>query len=111
MRITEIDGIQFAAVPVDLDAAAMKQISFDLAAQHKGLCLVLGAQVGEKALLSIYIDKEIAATKGLSASKMIRELGVHIQGGGGGQDFFATAGGKNPAGIPQALEAAKALLN
>jgi alanyl-tRNA synthetase len=111
MRITEIDGIQFAAVPVDLDAAAMKQISFDLAAQHKGLCLVLGAQVGEKALLSIYIDKEIAATKGLSASKMIRELGSYIQGGGGGQDFFATAGGKNPAGIPQALEAAKALFN
>ena len=110
-RITEIDGIQFAAVPVDLDAAAMKQISFDLAAQHKGLCLVLGAQVGEKALLSIYIDKEIVATKGLSASKMIRELGSHIQGGGGGQDFFATAGGRNPAGIPQALEAAKALFN
>src|SRR6056300_1877962 len=96
MRITEIDGIQFAAVPVDLDAAAMKQISFDLAAQHKGLCLVLGAQVGEKALMSIYIDKEIAAKKGLSASKMIRELGSHIQGGGGGQDFYATAGGKNP---------------
>jgi alanyl-tRNA synthetase len=109
MRITEIDGIQFAAVPVDLDAAAMKQISFDLAAQHKGLCLVLGAQMGEKALMSIYIDKEIAAKKGLSASKMIRELGSHIQGGGGGQDFYATAGGKNPEGIPQALEAAKAL--
>ena len=59
--------------------------------------------------MSIYIDKEIAAKKGLSASKMIRELGSHIQGGGGGQDFYATAGGKNPEGIPQALEAAKAL--
>jgi alanyl-tRNA synthetase len=47
----------------------------------------------------------------MDAGKVVRELGQYIQGGGGGQAFFATAGGKNPAGIPQALSAAKDLIS
>ena len=110
MKLAPKSGFNFAAIQVDLDAAAMKQISFDLAAAHPNLFLVLGAESDGKALLSIYIDKKGVAEKGLNASKMIRELGTHISGGGGGQDFFATAGGKNPAGISAALEAAAQLI-
>ena len=69
--------------------------------------MLFGAENDGKAILSCYISKELVAEKGLNAGQVVRELGKHIQGGGGGQPFFATAGGKNPSGIAQALEEAK----
>ena len=60
-----------------------------------------------QALLSCYISKELVASQNLNAGTVVRELGKHIQGGGGGQPFFATAGGKNPAGIDKAIEEVK----
>ncbi len=108
--LKDINGVQFAAVATALDAAEMKSLSFELAAQHKNLFLVLASNAGGKALLSIYIDKHLATERNYDASVMVRELGKHIQGGGGGQAFFATAGGKDPHGISKALEAAQGLL-
>ena len=63
-----------------------------------------------QAILSCYISKSLVSEKSLDAGKVVRELGKFIQGGGGGQPFFATAGGKNPEGIPQALSASKELI-
>jgi alanyl-tRNA synthetase len=108
--LKDINGVQFAAVATALDATEMKSISFELAAQYKNLFLVLASNAGGKALLSIYIDKHLAAERNYDASVMVRELGKHIQGGGGGQAFFATAGGKDPQGIHKALEMAKGLI-
>jgi len=48
--------------------------------------------------------------KGMDASKLIREIATEVQGGGGGQKFYATAGGKNPAGIENAIKKAKSLI-
>ena len=62
-------------------------------------------------MLSCYISKELVASKNLNAGTIVRELGKHIQGGGGGQPFFATAGGKNPAGINEALDKVKAYIS
>ncbi|MCL6267801.1 alanine--tRNA ligase [Flagellimonas myxillae] len=102
-ELKDINGIQFLAKQVELDAAGIKDLAFEIGGQIDNLFLLLGAEKDGKALLSCYISKELASNKGLNAGTIVRELGKHIQGGGGGQPFFATAGGKNPAGIPSAL--------
>ena len=78
---------------------------------QENLFLLFGTEQKGKALLSCYISKELATSENLNAGTIVRELGKFIQGGGGGQPFFATAGGKNPAGIKEALEKAKEYLN
>lgn len=109
-KISTKNGINFLIEEVDLDANGMKDISFQLAGELDSVIVVLGAKLDEKALLSCYISKELAEEKELNAGQIVRELGKFIQGGGGGQAFFATAGGKNPEGITNALKAAKSLL-
>ena len=61
----------------------------------------------DKPILSCYISKKLVKDKGLDAGEIVRSLGKHIRGGGGGQAFFATAGGSYPEGINAALEAAE----
>ena len=106
-QLQEINGIQFLATTVDLDANGIKNLAFDLGKEHKNLFLVFGSAIKDKALLTCSISKELVDKKGLDAGKVVRELGKFINGGGGGQKFFATAGGKNPGGIKEALAKAK----
>ena len=109
-ELEEINGIQFLAKQVDLDAGGIKDLAFQLGGEFKNLFLLFGANVNGKAILTCYISKEIVSDK-LNAGTIVRELGKYIQGGGGGQPFFATAGGKNPDGIPEALSNGKDYLN
>tara|TARA_R100000935_G_scaffold58626_1_gene96618 strand:+ start:1160 stop:3775 length:2616 start_codon:yes stop_codon:yes gene_type:complete len=109
-ELTEINGISFLAKKVDLDASGIKDLAFQLGENNENLFLLLGAENDGKALLSCFISKELVKQKNLDAGKVVRELGKYIQGGGGGQPFFATAGGKNPQGINEALENAKSYL-
>ena len=109
-ELAEINGIQFLAKKLDLDAGGLKDVAFDLGSQFDNLFLLFATEQNGKALLSCYISKELVASKGLNAGQVVRELGKHIQGGGGGQPFFATAGGKNPDGITKALDGAKAYI-
>ena len=60
--------------------------------------------------MSCYISKELVVEKGFNAGAIVRELGQHIRGGGGGQAFFATAGGSHVEGIPAALKAAHTII-
>ncbi|RAJ15205.1 alanine--tRNA ligase [Olleya aquimaris] len=106
-EITEVNGVNFLTKQLDLDASGIKDLCFELGSQFDNLFLLFGAENDGKAILSCYISKSLVEEKGLNAGNIVRELGKHIQGGGGGQPFFATAGGKNPAGIKDALEAAK----
>lgn len=106
-EFTNIDGVDFLAKKVDLDAGAIKDLSFKLGENKDNAFMLFGTEQNGKALLSCYISKELVASKNLNAGTVVRELGKHIKGGGGGQPFFATAGGKNPAGIEKALEEVK----
>ncbi|MGO4821431.1 MULTISPECIES: alanine--tRNA ligase [unclassified Flavobacterium] len=105
-EIQEINGIQFLAKQVDLNPEGAKDLAYELGTLGTNLFLVLATAEEGKPMLSCYISKELVADKGLNAGQVVRELGKFIQGGGGGQPFFATAGGKKAEGIAEALEKA-----
>ncbi|UII74807.1 alanine--tRNA ligase [Flagellimonas sp. HMM57] len=109
-ELEEVDGVRFLAKKVELDAAGIKDLAFEMGGQFDNLFLLLAAENDGKALLSCYISKELVTNRKMHAGNIVRELGKHIQGGGGGQPFFATAGGKNPAGIEDALNSVKEMI-
>ncbi len=96
---------------VDLpNADLIKKLAYELRNEVNNLFCVLGAEIQSKASLTIIISDDLVATKNLDASKLIRELGKEIEGGGGGQKFFATAGGKKTEGLKIALDKSIAVL-
>ena len=107
-QLQEINGVKFLATKVDLDQNGIKNLAFALGKEYENLFLLFATSENkEKAMLTCYISKELANERGYDAGKVVRELGKLIHGGGGGQNFFATAGGKNPGGIEKVLERAK----
>ncbi len=104
--VEQINGIGFLAQQVDLSAEAVKDLAYELGKTAKNLFIVLASVNDGKPMITCYISKEVVAEKSLNAGNVVRELGKFIQGGGGGQPFFATAGGKDPLGIPEAMEKA-----
>ena len=104
----EVNGVRFIAQEVEMEAEDMKNVSFALR-KEENLAMVLAAKVGEKALLTVMLTDDVVA-KGYNAGAMIRDIAKEIEGGGGGQPFFATAGGANPSGIAAALEKAKEII-
>jgi alanyl-tRNA synthetase len=101
--IKEVNGVQFLATQVDLNPEGAKDLAYELGTLGTNLFLVLATADEDKPMLTCYISKELVTSKNLNAGQVVRELGKFIQGGGGGQPFFATAGGKNTAGIAEAL--------
>ena len=102
-EVKTVNGVNFLAKKIDLDQNSIKDLAFEIGNQVDNLFLLAGAESDGKAFLTCYISKNLVEEKGLDAGKVVRELGKLIQGGGGGQPFFATAGGKNPTGIEEAL--------
>jgi alanyl-tRNA synthetase len=111
LQLQEINGVLFLAKQVDLSPEGAKDLAYELGNLGKNIFLVLATTEEEKPMLSCYISKELVVDKNLNAGIVVRELGKFIQGGGGGQPFFATAGGKNAAGIQEALEKAIDFVN
>jgi alanyl-tRNA synthetase len=100
-------GINIISEKIDIDNAALiKDLAFQLKAEVENLYLVLGAEIEGKPNLTVMISENLVTEKGLNASQIVREAGREIKGGGGGQPFYATAGGKYSSGIQAAIEKA-----
>ncbi|MFD2968418.1 alanine--tRNA ligase [Sphingobacterium bambusae] len=103
-----IDGVNFLAVQVDLpNADAVKTLAYALKGQVENLFLVIGANFDGKPSLTVAISDELAKARGWNAGTIVKDLAKDIQGGGGGQPFFATAGGKLSAGLSSAIARAR----
>jgi alanyl-tRNA synthetase len=103
---------QFLEAKVNLDAGQVKDLLFQLKGETNRLVAVIGSTDADKCAISVFIDETLVSEKGWNAGAIVKAVGPHIQGGGGGQAFFATAGGKLASGIDAALtEIKEKLLN
>ena len=109
-NIQKINNINFIAEKVPLDTQTVKDLAFDIKNSVDNLFLLLGNENGEKANITIIISNNLIKEKGLNAGNIIKVLAKEINGGGGGQPHFATAGGRNSAGITKAFEKAREII-
>ncbi|MDX5437554.1 MAG: DHHA1 domain-containing protein, partial [Pontibacter sp.] len=95
-----VNGINLVAARVDLSSADyLKKLAFDMRQVVNDLVLVLAAEIDGKPQIAVMLSDNLVQDKNLNASQMVRELAKEIKGGGGGQPFYATAGGKDVAGL------------
>jgi alanyl-tRNA synthetase len=106
-----INGISFISAKLDTDSETIKNLAFELRTSAEQVFLVLAIETDGKAGLAVAVSDSLVKSGKLNAGNIIREIAKEVQGGGGGQPHIATAGGKNPAGIPAALEKAREILN
>jgi alanyl-tRNA synthetase len=111
LQIESINGVNFLAQQLKVDnAATIKDIAFQLKGEVENLFLVLAAEIDGKANVHVMIADNLLKERGLNAGVIIRDLAKAVNGSGGGQPFYATAGGKEPAGIPVLIQNARGLL-
>lgn len=103
-KITESNGVHVLVDIVDLDAGAIKDILFQLKGEYANFIGIIGGKSDDKCSLSMIITESLAKDKGINAGQLIKEASPLIKGGGGGQPFFATAGGKDANGLDAALK-------
>ena len=105
-----ISDVKFIASKTKLDINQAKSLAQNLRSSGTNILVVLSTQSAGKVNLVVAISDELIAAKGLNAGKIIKGISSHIRGGGGGQPFLATAGGKDASGIDAAFNAAKAII-
>jgi alanyl-tRNA synthetase len=106
-EVEELDGIKTLIKEVDVDGKGLKDLIFRLKDSDPKLICVLASSQGEKVNLAIGIGAELLKAKKWNAGALISDWAKEIDGGGGGQAFYASAGGKKAAGIPTALSKAR----
>ena len=104
-------GMRVLVEQIDLDAQSLKDLGYQLREQHSDLAFVAGAVIEGKPLLAVSLGKTFMEATGLKAVEIIKQISPAIKGGGGGQPDYATAGGKVPGGMAEALKKALELLH
>ena len=103
-KANDVNGIKIISGICPVDPQNVKDIAFQLRAQFpENLIVALGCEVGGKPNIAVALSDDLVAA-GKNAGKIVREAGKLIQGGGGGQPHFATAGGKNAEGLKAAID-------
>jgi alanyl-tRNA synthetase len=105
-EIVENDGGVVLAEAKSLKGGALRDLSDRLRQQEKAAGVIVGSVDDGRVYLVVNLDESLVG-RGLDAAKLVRDLGKHIDGGGGGRPNLGEAGGKNPAGLRSALEAGK----
>jgi len=99
-----IKGIKYLSARIDTGSADMlKNIAFQVRNTSDNTVLVLGTSINGKANILVMVSDTLVKEKNLNAAEIIKEIAGEISGGGGGQPFLASAGGRNPEGIAAAL--------
>ena len=110
-KIVETNGVKLLAHRIKADnSASVKEIAFQLKGELENIAFVLGAEIKGKPNLTIMFSDNLLKNSKLNAGTIIRQVAKNIQGGGGGQPFYATAGGKNLAGLQAAIDEAVGLI-
>jgi alanyl-tRNA synthetase len=111
-HVKTIKGINLIARHVDLQSAdAVKNLAYSIKDMMDELFLVITTTIDDKPGITVMLSENLISDRGLNASNIVRELAKEIQGGGGGQPFYATAGGKNKEGLDAVLIKAEAIVN
>ena len=106
----ERDGMQLIAMQSDRRPDFVKDLAYSLRGRSPRLVFVVGSVYEGKPSLTVMLGDEITA-RGVNAGAVVREAARLMQGGGGGQNFFATAGGKNAEGLQAAIDKAVELIS
>ncbi|MDN5213967.1 alanine--tRNA ligase [Fulvivirgaceae bacterium BMA12] len=111
-NIVDKGGVNVLIERVSLPSAeTLKNMAFGLKAKVDNLFLVLAAEIKDKPQIAVMISDNLVTAKDLNAGSLIKELAREIKGGGGGQPFFATAGGKDIAGLDKVVAMAREKTN
>jgi alanyl-tRNA synthetase len=107
-QVTEKDGVHVVIAQVELpNADSLKKLAYELKNEISNALIILAAKIDGKPQVAVILEEALIDSKGLNAGQIVRELAKEIQGGGGGQPFFATAGGKDLEGLEKVVAKAK----
>ena len=106
-NLDKSNSFSFIEYQSDLSAEQMKQIAFEIKGELSNFILLLTSNLNNKPIITLMISENLVQSKAWNAGSIIRDLSIEIKGGGGGQPFFATAGGSDADGLKKVIQKAK----